>query len=128
MALNAVIISIAGFLFSWPIAIYTIIRIIITNLVVDKVHTSYNYIKMEIITEKGKEIATALVNNSKHGVTQIRGTGVYTNKEKDILNTIISAYELNKMILIIKSIDNDAFVSVSTIKKVVGNFTKIAIE
>lgn len=126
--LNGFIISIAGILFGWPIAIYTIIRVIITSLVIDKVHTSYNYIKLEIITEKGDEIANLLVSKSKHGVTVSTGKGAYSGKSKDILHTIISSYELNKIRLLIREIDNEAFISVSVVKKVVGNFTKIFID
>ncbi len=128
ITLNLFIISIAGFMFGWAVAIYTIIRVIITSLVIDKVHTSYNYIKLEVITEKGEEIANLLVSRTKHGVTVSKGTGAYSHHEKDILHTIISSYEFNKFIMLIREIDNDAFISVSTVKKVVGNFTKIFID
>ncbi len=125
---NLFIIGIAGSIFSWPIAVYTIIRVMITNLVIDKVHTSYNYIKIEVITEKGIEIAQLLVDKTNHGVTVTTGKGAYTKKDKDILHTIISSYELNKIVGLIKKIDPEAFISVSTVKKVVGNFTKIIID
>jgi len=126
--LNLTIISIAGFVFGWPIAIYTIIRVILTSLVIDKVHTSYNYIKIEVITEQGEQIADLLVSKTIHGVTISKGRGAYSHKEKDILYTIISSYELNKFIRLIREIDKEAFISVSTVKKVVGNFTKIFID
>jgi uncharacterized membrane-anchored protein YitT (DUF2179 family) len=128
MLLNGFIIGIAGFVFGWPIAIYTIIRVILTSLVIDKVHTAYNYIKIEVITEQGEQIADLLVSKTKHGVTISKGTGAYSHKEKDILHTIISSYELNKFIRLIREIDKEAFISVSTVKKVVGNFTKIFID
>jgi len=128
LILNGIIISIAGAIFGWPIAIYTIIRVIITSLVIDKVHTAYNYIKIEVITEKGEKMADLLVSRTKHGVTITKGTGAYSHNDKDILHTIISSYELNKFILLIREIDKEAFVSVSTVKKVVGNFTKIFID
>ena len=125
---NLFIIGIAGAIFSWPVAVYTIIRVLISNLVIDKVHTSYNYIKIEVITEKGDEIAQLLVAKTKHGVTVSSGKGAYSNKEKDILHTIISSYELNKFVVMIREIDETAFISISTVKKVVGNFTKIVID
>jgi len=128
MLLNGIIITIAGALFGWPIAIYTIIRVILTSLVIDKVHTSYNYIKIEVITEQGEAIADLLVSKTNHGVTITKGTGAYSHKDKDILHTIISSYELNKFIMLIRAIDKEAFISVSTVKKVVGNFTKIFID
>jgi len=128
MSLNLVIITIAGISFGWTIAIYTIVRIIITNLVVDKVHTSYNFIKLEIVTEYGKKVADMIVSHSKHGVTIEKGTGAYSKRDKDILSVIISAFELNKFIKLIKEIDQEAFIAVSTVKKVVGNFKKLFID
>lgn len=125
---NLIIIGVAGAMFSWPIAVYTIIRVLITSLVVDKIHTSYNYIKLEVITEKGEEISSLLVEKTNHGVTVTSGRGAYSKKDKDILHTIISSYEVNKFIVMIKEIDASAFISVSTVKKVVGNFTKIVID
>lgn len=127
-SVNMIIIGAAGAVFSWTIAVYTIIRVLITNLVIDKIHTSYNYIKIEVITEKGDEIAHLLVTKTKHGVTVTSGKGAYSNKKKDILHTIISSYELNKFVVMIKEIDETAFISISTVKKVVGNFTKIVID
>ncbi len=56
------------------------------------------------------------------------GLGAFSNKKKDILHTIISSYELNKFVVMIKEIDESAFISISTVKKVVGNFTKIVID
>ena len=127
-SVNLLIIGIAGAIFSWTTAVYTIIRVLITNLVIDKIHTSYNYIKIEVVTEKGAEIAQLLVEKTKHGVTVTSGKGAYSKKDKDILHTIISSYELNRIVVMIKKIDDEAFISVSTVKKVVGNFTKIVID
>ena len=68
------------------------------------------------------------MDRTNHGVTVTNGKGAYSKKEKDILHTIISSYELNKFVVMIKEIDDAAFISVSTVKKVVGNFTKIIID
>ncbi|MFK5883423.1 MAG: YitT family protein [Candidatus Izemoplasma sp.] len=128
LLLNGVIVSLSGFLFNWPIAIYTIIRVMMTNLVIDKVHTSYNYIKLEVITEHGKDVSEILVRKTRHGITVSSGKGAYSNNDKAILHTIISSYELNRIVSLIRHIDPNAFISVSTVKKVVGNFTKIIID
>jgi uncharacterized membrane-anchored protein YitT (DUF2179 family) len=128
ISVNLVIIGIAGAIFSWPIAVYTIIRVLISNLVIDKVHTSYNFIKLEVITEKGEEMSSLLVEKTNHGVTVTSGRGAYSKKHKDILHTIISSYEVNKFIFMIKEIDESAFITVSSVKKVVGNFAKIIID
>ncbi len=127
-SLNLLIIAIAGMSFGWTIAVYTIVRNIITNLVVDRIHTSYNFIKLEIVTEKGIEVADSLVAHSKHGVTIANATGAFSHREKDVLNVVISSFELNKFIRLIKEIDKEAFISVGTVKKVVGNFKKLYID
>ena len=80
-SVNLVIIAIAGAIFSWPIAVYTIIRVLISNLVIDKIHTSYNFIKLEVISEKGTEISELLVAKTKHGVTVTKGKGAYSHND-----------------------------------------------
>ena len=43
------------------VAIYTIIRLIIYIIVMDKLHTIYNYVKLSIVTEKVEEVREALL-------------------------------------------------------------------
>lgn len=121
-----VLIAIGGALINKnaTIAFYTIIRIIVQSVITDRIHTSYNYVKVEIISNAGEQIAQELMIDVRRGVTEILGKGAYTHQDKYILETVVSSYEVQRVVEISKKIDPHAFVCLTPIKKVFGNFAK----
>ena len=109
---------------SWDITIYTIIYIILTNLVVDKIHTAYNYVRIDIISKYPDEVATALLNGIKRGCTILDVKGGYTHEMKSDVFMIISSYEMQKAADIVRLTDPGAFMTVSPIKRIFGKFFK----
>ena len=125
---NATIISIAGIIFSPAVAIYTIISQIISSIVIDMIHTGYNFMKLEIITDKGPEIVSNLTQNLPHGVTFVEATGAYSHLAKTIVYCVISVHEMDVYLNRIKGIDPKAFVIIMGVQKVRGNFLKKIIQ
>lgn len=109
---------------SWPIVLYTIIRIVVTSIVTDKIHTIYNYLKVEIITDKGEEISNMIMAETSRGVTMLDGEGAYTHTKKYVLEVVLSTFEFYKMIDLAKEIDGHVFIISSPVKSIVGNFKK----
>lgn len=107
-------------------ALYTLISFMLSSIVLDYIHTSYNKVKLEIVTEKGKDITKELLHDFPHGVTITRGFGAYTMRDKEILHVIIQSYETSYYFNIIKQIDPDSFISVLPCKRIFGRFiTKV---
>lgn len=122
---NICIALIGGFVLnSWAIVFYTVIRIITTSIVTDKVHTIYNHLKIEVITDKGEEISNMIMQKTKRGVTIVEGEGAYTHNKKYVLNVVLSSFELSEIISPAKEIDSHVFIFSSPVKGVVGNFKK----
>lgn len=109
---------------SWDITIYTIIYIILTNLVVDKIHTAYNYVRIDIISKYPDEVAEALLNGIQRGCTILDVKGGYTREMKSDVFMIISSYEMQKAADIVRVTDPGAFMTVSPIKRIFGKFFK----
>ncbi|MDE7162406.1 MAG: YitT family protein [Anaeroplasmataceae bacterium] len=109
---------------SWDITLYTFIFIVISNLVVDKIHTAYNYLRVDVISQHSEEIANALLEGIQRGCTISTVKGAYTKEEKFDVFMIISSYELQKAAEIVKKTDPDAFMTVSPIKRIFGKFFK----
>lgn len=109
-------------------ALYTLICFVLQSVVLDYVHTAYNKIKLEIVTEKGKAITKELIKDFPHGITITRGQGAYTMREKEILQVVIQSYESSFYFNIVKSIDPDAFVSVLPCKRIFGRFINKVID
>lgn len=126
MIINIILAIVAGGIMqhSWAVTLYTFIFIIISNLVVDKVHTAYNYLRIDIISNHADEVAQALLDGIQRGCTMANVKGAYTREEKVDVFMIISSYELQKATEIIKTTDPEAFMTVSPIKRIFGKFFK----
>lgn len=109
---------------SWDITLYTFIFIILSNLVVDKIHTAYNYLRVDVISNHADEVAQALLDGIQRGCTIATVKGAYTKEEKYDIFMIISSYELQKAADIIRTTDPGAFMTVSPIKRIFGKFFK----
>ncbi|MBU0996791.1 MAG: YitT family protein [Firmicutes bacterium] len=121
---HGAIILLAGIIFGLDIAIYTIVSQIMSSIVLDKVFTGYNFIKIEAITEHGPEIADVLKSRLPHGVTMIDAVGAYYGREKKILYAVISVHEMQQYLKLINDIDPNAFVVFAPVQNVKGKFTK----
>lgn len=125
LVVNVTIALLGALVFGNPaIAFYTIVRIIVQSVVTDKIHTAYNFLRVEIITTKPEEISQKLIENIGRGITVVNAMGAYTHTEKTILETIISSYEVHRVIDNAKSIDPGVFITVSPVRTVVGNFKR----
>ena len=103
-------------------ALYTIVFFMLTSLVLDYVHTSYNKVKLEIVTEKGDEVASMLIEKLPHGLTIQKGKGGYTGRDKNILIIVVQKNESNYYCNEILKIDQSAFITIIPITKIIGRF------
>ena len=129
MIANVMIAIIGGVLVSnsWPIAFYTCIRIIITSVCIDKIHTAYNHVKLNIISSCVNEDMLQELLSMHRGCTIIPVEGAYSHQHKSDLIMVISAYELDKAIRICKKHDPKCFIIVEPVKRVYGNYTRKSI-
>ena len=124
--INILLAVIAGGLIekSWSITLYTFIFIIITNIVVDKIHTAYNYLRIDVISKNADAISEALIAGINRGCTVLDVKGAYTHQEKYDIFMVISSYELEKAKRIIYQVDKEAFIMVLPVKRIIGAFFK----
>lgn len=108
-------------------ALYTLFNFTLDNLVIDYVHTVYNKVKLEIVTEKGEEISEQLLEHFPHGITITKGVGAYSKHDKYILNAVVSKYETNYYFRIVKEIDPECFISILPCNGIFGKFNTIII-
>ncbi|MDE5868139.1 MAG: YitT family protein, partial [Anaeroplasmataceae bacterium] len=129
MILNCIIALIGGGIIShaWEISMYTFIRIIISSIVVDKIHTAYNFVRLDIISDKVDEIADRLMQELGRGVTLISVEGGYTHTIKRDAFMIITSYELARAKKICIEVDPRVFVIIAPAKGTIGRFARRAI-
>ena len=122
LSVDLVIISLSMIIGSVEIGVYTIIRMIIAIIVLDRIYTAYHYSKVVIITEERQRMKDALITKFNHGVTIYQAVGAYTNKTKYVMESIVWAFEVNEYIKLAKTIDPNCFVSTVGVKSVAGHF------
>jgi uncharacterized membrane-anchored protein YitT (DUF2179 family) len=110
------------------VAVYTIIRLVIHVIVLDKVHTIYNYQKISIVTSMRDEMREALVKHFAHGITIYDAQGGYSLTPKYVFESVVFTYEIEEYKKIIRNTDKDAFMSFTSIKGIDGKYNKKVIE
>lgn len=120
-AINLVLVAFGALVFGLPSALYTLIAMYTTSIILDQVVKGFNQSKsIFIITEKEEEIANAIMKNLGRGVTYLYGEGAYTNQQKKILYCIVPLTQLPELKKIVTLSDDKAFISISDASEVQG--------
>ena len=122
--INAVIILLAGITQGWETALYTIISIYITSVVVDRIHTIHQNLTLYIVTSKEDEMIKSLQQQLYRGITILEGRCAYSKNDKSVLMMVLSSYELYEALAVIKMVDEQAFTNVVQSEMVQGYFVK----
>ena len=77
-------------------------------------------VQVFILSHKYEEIAHAITQDLHRGVTALDGKGWYTQTETQVLMVLTKKTDLKILLKTIKSIDPDAFLSVSSVTGVYG--------
>ena len=122
--INAFVIMIAGYYQSLEVAMYTVISIYISSVIVDRIHTIHQNLTVYIVTTHEEELKNAIWAELYRGITVLEASGAYTKTKKSVLMMVLSSYELYEALEIIKTVDDEAFINVVRSETVVGNFVK----
>lgn len=103
---------------------YTVIRIIVSTILTDKMHTAYEFLSVDIITQDPQALVDEILHKVYRGVTLMRVEGAYSLHPKTLIYVVISAYELHALTALVKKIDPHAFMVTRPTKHVFGNFKR----
>ena len=76
--------------------------------------------EVKIISSKTDEIREMIMKELDRGVTMLHGSGGYSNKETQIILSVLSNYELPKVEKLVRRIDPESFMIVSRVSEVWG--------
>ena len=101
--------------------VYGYMQVIAFSQGVDLLLTgSKQSVQVMIFSQKYNEIADALINQLKRGVTAFEGIGWYTKEAHQVLVVIARKHQLNEINRIVKNHDRSAFMSVTSTMSVYG--------
>ncbi|MEI3614185.1 YitT family protein [Pseudogracilibacillus sp. SO30301A] len=124
LLLNAVIIFAAGILYEPENALYTMLTLYVTTVVIDAIHTRHEKVTVLIVTHKAEELQQAIHKELIRGITIIPARGAYSKEEKNMLYLVITRYELYDLERIINDIDPHAFTNIIQTAGIFGFFRK----
>lgn len=80
-----------------------------------------------IVTTKSEEMAEAISQEMRRGITLISSTGYYSKNKLNMLYCVVNRFEIGKLKKIVAEIDSRAFVTINDVGEVVGNMKKNSI-
>lgn len=120
--LNCCVLFIAGLLFGWDRALYSIIFQYSSTQVLNLLYKRYNKTTLLIISNRHDEIYKLIKSLTNHDATLFTGKGCYEGAERQMLYTVVSSEEASGLIKEIKKIDEHAFINVLQTKDLMGRF------
>lgn len=121
MFFNLIIFTVAGFVFTWEQAMYSVLSYFIAYKMIDIVIQGFDESKsVYIISDLVDEVGEAIMDRLGRGVTYLHGEGAYTGDDKKVIFTVITRLEEAKLKTIVEDIDQQAFVAIGNIAEVRG--------
>ncbi len=124
--MDASVVFIAFFVYGMRVTpvICTLLNLFIANVIVDNGLSGIkNGYKFEIVTNHPEELSRELMARLRHGITEIKVHGMYSDTDKYMLVCIINKRQIGAMMRILKS-HPDTFASFHKVNEVFGNFKR----
>ena len=98
------------------VVVYGLIQVTVSGYAIDLyLSGSKQSVQAFIFTKKVNEMADAIAFDMKRGVTVLPAKGWYSKEEKQVLMVVTRKTDLNLLLRYVKTIDPDAFLSVSSV-------------
>ncbi len=116
------LVVLAAGVFLQPImALYAFIALYVSTRVMDFVQVGVNTAKaFIIISEHSQVISDGIINKMDRGATLLKGAGAYSGDNKNVILCVVRRNQISKLRMLIKEIDENAFVMVHDVKEVMG--------
>lgn len=119
---DTIVVVCAMFVFKdWSIPLYSLVCIYITGQVINIVMNGFKYDNvLFIISEKHQEIRDKILNDLDRGGTYLKGEGMYTSQEKNVIFLVVTRRELPIIKAFIHETDPNAFMTIMDTRQTLG--------
>lgn len=121
---NVCILTLAGILFGFDAAMYSIIYQFCSTQIIQTLYKRYQKDTMLIITGMPQEVYELIRIKTHHDATRIQGVGMYEGAERHILYSVVGRSQVDKLMQEIREIDPKAFINVIQTEQLTGRFYK----
>jgi uncharacterized membrane-anchored protein YitT (DUF2179 family) len=127
LVLNVIIFSFAGYILGVETALYSLLTYFVASKTIDFViHGIEEYYGLTIMSDKSEEIKTMLMDDLKKSVTLYNARGGRAKKGDaiEVVYTIVTRLEVNRVVRKVLEIDSKAFVAEHIMGEVHGGIVK----
>ena len=118
---DTLVILAAGFVFGWKQALYALIALYVSGLVVDSTLEGAGTVRTAlIVTGQVETVAGCIMSEMERGVTILDGTGAYTNEPRPVLYCVVSRSEVQQLKMIVHETDPKAFMVIGQAHEALG--------
>lgn len=127
--INLVIFCAGAYVLSIEQALYSLLTYIVASKALDFIIDGVEeYTGVTIISPQSEQVREALIRELGSGVTIFQGRGGYrtsdTGRSIDIIYTVITRLEISKLTRLVQDIDENAFITMSSINDTRGGMVK----
>ena len=120
---NVIMLMVAGALFGWDRALYSIIFQFASTQVVRMMDPDGRRMTLFIVTGREKAGGVcAQIQDTRHTATLIEGVGLYNGEPCVMIYSVVGSNQLRRLTRKVKQADPQAFVNVIRTEKLMGNF------
>ena len=120
---NVIMLMVAGALFGWDRALYSIIFQFASTQVIRMMDPDGRRVTLFIVTGREKAGGVcAQIQDTRHTATLIEGVGLYNGEPCVMIYSVVGSNQLRRLTRKVKQADPQAFVNVIRTEKLMGNF------
>ena len=120
---NVIMLMVAGALFGWDRALYSIIFQFASTQVIRMMDPDGRRVTLYIVTGREKAGGVcAQIQDTRHTATLIEGVGLYNGEPCVMIYSVVGSNQLRRLTRKVKQADPQAFVNVIRTEKLMGNF------
>ena len=119
---NGCVLVIAGILFGWDKALYSIIFQFTSTQIIHILHTAYKKETLFIVTDCPDAVYQEIYEVTNHSATEFAATGCYSNEGRKMLYSVVSSAEAKVLVTRVRKADPKAFINVIKTDFLEGHF------
>lgn len=100
---------------------FGIVYLFTVMLVVDFINTRNKKAQIQIISAVDG-IEKVLIANFPHSTTNLKGKGGYSHAERNVIYMVVSSNEVKKVVSLVRKVDPNSFITVTSLIQAYGNF------
>ena len=122
MFFNGALLIYSGWTYNWDMAFYSIIYQFVSTKIIDTFHNRYKLSRIQVVTKNADKVSAAMLEVTRHGITKTHAMGMFRQSDTNLLYMVASDFEVERIVNAIKQSDSKAFIEISTVERVEGNY------